>query len=346
MLLYLVVFIGVLLFLYGVGKFIQWLGGREEPKFFVAPSANTGALIVNQDDKSGKMTTGGGTVKGFSHAIPGKKVDTNLPDPMDWMVKDLDNGEKMDPAHDNFIRRRLGVDWMGLFSAVRTNSDEHLRYRTGSAGGEIEPNKDKLPKFIPYSVDAVARLKDLETLDQLKISFDINLILERVYFVRSVLKVSNPISYLESMLNDLLNKIVGQHSAAEYRGGSTSEALKKELTEAIMGDEFINAVLDALGLQIVKASVLSPTMSEEQEKILEQQVKAEADARVKRTNADAELYEKTRQNAAAAEFFDKVTKPTLELQNEPKNKLADAIEKTKVGTLVLGGEASTLIGGK
>ncbi|KND48853.1 MAG: hypothetical protein AB200_00250 [Parcubacteria bacterium C7867-005] len=318
-------------------------------RLWLITSANALALIVSDDKEDGKTTQGGGAIVDLRHAIPGKFIDKTDPDPMNWEVKDLPDGMEVDPRHDKLLYKLLGVEWISLFPSVRTNSDVHLRFsnKRDADGNRVVENSDQLPKFIYYSGDLVANLEGLETKDQLKLGFRFNLIFERVFPIRSVLRVSNPLAYLEGMIESIVSNIVGGNNAADYRGGANSGKLKQDLVDAIMkNDAFHAEALEQLGLKIKSMSMLSPTMDPKQEAILELQVQAEAQARVRITNAEAEKKEKMLLNDAAADLYTRVTEPTMKLANEPANRWATAHEKNGVATTVVyGSGALPVVGG-
>src|SRR3990167_9270469 len=94
------------------------------PFYWVFTPANTFCLVVSDEDESGDGMTGVGNLVNVLHAVPGKRLNKNALDTMEWQFED---GE--DPEHDRFSFRKLGVQSMGnIFYTTRFNVDKRMRF--------------------------------------------------------------------------------------------------------------------------------------------------------------------------------------------------------------------------
>ncbi len=295
------------------------------PFYWIEISGQAFAIIVTGDQKEGEMTKGGGNVVNLLHAIPGHFVDKTSANEMDWEIKKGD-----EPEHHTLAYRRLGVQKMGsIYYTVRSNVDRRLRFtrKSGQDSYQVQPSDDTI-KFVPFSGELSVVIEESDTADGLAIDLEFDFIFERVFPIRSVLRLADSPAFLTSMIEQLVNNATSVRPSMDYLGGPESGKLKQQLAddaEKVIADP----ALKEIGLRITKGTLRSVTMRPEYRSILQQQVEAEKAAAAALIKAENDRKIRMMQNDTDADRVERVTIPSSTNPLRVAARFAEALEKNE-----------------
>lgn len=338
-----IAFFATLIIFVGSGFLIQAIS--RIPFYWVSVPANTFALIVTTDNRTGEASEGGGTVVDVLHAIPGVRLVKDSHNPMDWHFEE---GEEVR----GFLFRWLGVQTMGLYRTVRTNLDKRLRFTRGvdEENYTVKP-KDKLAPFVFYSGELNVRVENADTKGSFELDFDFNTIFKRKFPVRSVLMVADASAYTTSVVEEVVNSTTGDHPPEDYLGGTgskdepavkTTEQNKKELTQKVK--DISEDLLEDLGMELIEVNIRSVDMSREHRLFVELKTKTERQAEAAmieernaadrlRVRAQAEKDARILSNDAEADHIERVIIPLAENHLRVEVRKAESYENNKTVTV-------------
>jgi hypothetical protein len=348
--------VAVALFL-GPALFIRAMARKKRPFYWLFVPANTVALIVSEDNETGEARDGGGSLIDALHDVPGKWLDKHHPDPMKWRVRDLNAGE-VDPDHAGIIFSQLGVQKMGLFRTVRTNLDKRIRFSRERESDDSLHNmaKDKLAKFVYYSGELTIHIEDSDTADGLGVILDFDIIFERIFPVRSVLRIADAPAFLTSNVEEIANAITAKYESRVYFQGHDVAARKKELADAVEKNrQLLGETVHELGLLIKKVNLRSVGMKPEHRELLERKVQAETAAEAALitakndrdqmiARAEGESTAKKLNNEADADRVQRVIIPTAREPRAVALRFAEALENNEhLTSIAIGGDLSKIM---
>jgi hypothetical protein len=263
---------------------------------------------------------------------------------MNWRFR---KGE--DPEHDNLIFRKLGVQSMGnIFFKTRMNVDRRMRF--AREGEEIKKDMKgearAVTKEVPHAVTKVNRtqhvfysgeltvvIKEADTADKLGLDFEIDFVFERVFPVRSVLRLADSAAFLTSMVEKIVNNRTATKPAEAYIGGKAVEKNRQQLIHDIESDRiFSEKILNELGLDITAVSLRDVSMLPEQRRLLELAVRAEKEGDARVTAADRDMQAQMKRNSADADRIGRVVKPAAENNRTVRVREAEAYERNTTVT--------------
>lgn len=261
-----------LLTLLGLAVLIRILGSIG--KVWGIIPAQTFALVVTWANKTTEFTKGavGGTVENILHGIPGRKI-LRAEDPMDWKVVKEEESRSL-------LFHLLGVQWIGIFRALRLNKLQMIRY--GKKEDEKEYHgfsEDSDSRFIFFSSSTLVNIKNAETAGVYALDWEFIIISERTFPIRSVLRVPDPYANLSVMARNAVIGVTSLHSPEDFLSGEKSDAKKDLAIAAIMG--ISKRAEEELGLTITEVTLNSVSPEERYRESLE------LGAKVERENAAA-----------------------------------------------------------
>ncbi len=308
----------------------------------------TFGIVVTEDDRTPAGDRGGGNVVDLLHAVPGKVLVKTDPDPMEWYFE-----RGADPEHDNFLFRKLGVQDMGsIFYTLRTNVDKHARYArpTDVPTGELQTvTKVNESRMTFYSFELTVTIKDSDTKDRIPIQFEIDFVCERIYPLKSVVRVADAPALLTSFVSNIVNNETSTQEVTLYYGGDETKKAREKLCHTIASDsEFQEKVRKELGLDITSVSIRSVDVDAKYKAMLAKKVEAEKEAEAKTievvaaarntvTKAKAAAEAKMLDNEAEANRVNTVLLPLAQNERTVALRFAEAYEKnTNVTTFAPG----------
>lgn len=326
------------------------------PFYWLFTPANTFALVVTEEDKSGDGMSGGGNVVNVFHAVPGKILERNGPDQMKWEFVDGEGSE--DPDH-GFLFRSLGVQSMGsIFYTTRVNLDRRLRFAREDKMGDKEKaevravTKEELhaitkvnkTRNVFFTGELTVVIKEADTSDKLGLNFEIDFIFARRFPVRSVLRLADSAAFLTSMVERIVNNTTVSKPAEDYVGGTDAQANRQELIRLIESDhEFREKILDEIGLEITAVSLRDVSMLETQRKLLQKKVEAEKEAEAKVIAAGGERDAQVARNTGDADRVTRVIIPAARDERTVAVRVAEAYENNETVTTFAPGAGNTMI---
>ncbi len=294
--------------------------------------ANTFAIVVTEKNTVNNSVTGG-NIKNVLHAIPGKQLVKPGKNEMEWR---FENGE--DPTHQNFLFQKLGVQDMGsVFYKLRTNVDKRERYArdTDKPDTGLQTIAKKMEtEHVYFSGEMQLTIKGVDTADRVALTMKVNLVFERTYPVRSVLRLADTPAFLESEVEEIVNNETSIRPVTAYYGGQvpnpadpagnhdpTTKENRVALAKAIDDDDdFKKQVLNDLGLTITAVTLHDVDAEQKYKDLLAKRFEAlkEAEATTIRVEAAADNTVKTAEaenkaqmllNAADADRVARVFRP-------------------------------------
>ncbi len=308
--------------------------------------ANTFAIVVTEDNKDSEGTKGSGNIVDLLHAIPGRVLDRRSSNHMNWCLK-----KGIEPDHQNFLYRKLGVQDMGsVFYTLRTNVDKRLRYarKEPKAGEHTEElhtvTKTSDTRHVFFTGEMTVKIIESDTKDRIGLDFEIDFIFERKFPVRSILRVADAPAFLTSLVENIVNNKTTTKPVTAYYGGKYTEKHRKELALEIDENEALKKkVLDEIGLDITAVSIRNVTVDAKYKDLLAKKLQAEKDAEAetikvdaaaknKITTADAEMQAKMKINTADEDRVRRVIKPLAENDRTVAVRVAEAYEHNETVT--------------
>ncbi len=244
--------------LLGLGALIRFLGSIA--KIWGIIPAQTFALVTTWANRNTDFTkdggTVGGTVENLLHGIPGK-VLVRDPDPMKWRFED---GEE----ERSLLFGLLGVQWVGLFRALRLNKISIIRY--GKEGGGVDEKEEieaedheflrtSASRFIFYSSSSFVRVKNAETAGVYALDWEFIVITERIFPLRSVLRVPDPFANLSAMVSRAVIRKTSLLEPEDFLSTTESAKNKRAVIKAIMS--ISKDAERELGLKITEVTLRS-----------------------------------------------------------------------------------------
>jgi len=276
--------------------------------------------VVNKGNKTANVTQGGGGLVKILHGVPGKYLDKTDVDPMGWR---FERGKE----NRGIFYHGLGLQWKGVFTALRINQVRSKRYGTIEEGIERGLKQSKLEtKFIFFSGEIAVSVIKAETLSFYGLDIQFDLIYEVVYPARWVLRVAEPNAYIDSMVQEAVIAITRQYSPEDFLTGPASADHQKELIATILtlGEEG-GETEKALGIRITQAKIRGIDPEEDQREIflLAEKTKRENAAAIAVAEKDKEVTVTRAKGQKEAGIFandvvvDRITRTILPIAGNP-----------------------------
>ncbi|MHB1330388.1 MAG: SPFH domain-containing protein [Minisyncoccota bacterium] len=296
---------------FGLGFFIQFLG-RQNILWSIVP-ANTFAFVTHTSERNGDMTEGGGSVVDIIHGVPGMKINKEDINPQEWY---FESGEE----DRGLLFYILGVTWIGPFKTLRWNKLKKFRYTHGERGDEyhIMP-KDDIVRFVPFSGEQAVEIKDAETKSVFGVDLVFNIIQEKKYPLKSVLRVADSNAVLTTMIHERVIMVTSMHEPEAL----LSEDSKNKSSLIQAADNADEEALREIGTHMTRVTLISVSVSEEDRKLFELKekneregdaaivrAKKEAEATIERAEGDKKA--KILMNEADSDQVERVVKPSAE----------------------------------
>jgi hypothetical protein len=339
--------------------------------WWVFVPANTGAIVVGKQnentsgDGTGTVVTSGGPVLNLIHSIPGMKRKKVGPDPMAWP---LESGEE-DFGLIHWITG--GAFFLGPWREIRICSISEYRFTKPTKPGENEEESYRIESrdyktLFPYYSGALAvKVRGAEAKGTFTIDLDMNVLWERKYFIRSVLKVADANSVLTIMAEGKVVGVTGPLKPEDILAGK--ETVKSDIAKAV--NDINDTAEERIGLSIYGTEVYYLDVNAEERKLFElkertereqaariqvakaekkiviisekgiaaaQIIKAKADKTTKVLEGEADKAVGMMVNDVAADNVERVVLPVAKSPGGPMIRIADAIKETKVTVLNLG----------
>lgn len=321
--------------------------------------ANTFALVVTEEDKSGSGMQGGGNIVKILHAVPGHILVKDGADPMNHYLEKLKEG--IDPDHDNLLFQKLGVQDMGsIFFTLRTNIDKRARFsrETDRPTEELHTvTKVYKTQHVFFTGDMTVKVEKADTKDKIWLDFEIDFVFERKYPARSVVRVADAPALLTSFVENIVNNETVSRPVTDFYGGDEAKKKREELAKLIDEDSvFKEMVRRELGLDITSVSIRSVEVDPAYRELFAKKTKAEKEAEALSitvnnaakntvTTAEAEKLAKILRNDAEADHIARVVVPTATNELAVRVREAEAYENNEtVTTFAPGKETFVPIG--
>lgn len=334
--------IGILAVVFFIGSALIIRALARKPFYWAFTPANTFALVVTEEDRSGDGMSGGGNVVDAIHAVPGKILDKSEPDQMKWEFMD---GE--DPEH-GFLFRTLGVQSMGsIFYTTRVNLDKRLRFtREEKIGDKKEAEvrattreelhvitKINKTRNVFFTGELTVVIKEADTADKLGLNFEIDFIFARRFPIRSVLRLADSAAFLTSLVEKVVNNTTVSKPAEAYIGGKDSKRNRSRLISIIESDQdFRQKILNEIGLEITAVSLRDVSMLDDQRRLLQQKITAEKTAEARVITAGGERDAQIARNTGDADRIARVIIPAARDERTVAVRKAEAYENNKTVT--------------
>ncbi len=261
-------------------------------------AAGTFGLVVTEDDGEEDGSSGAGNLVGILHAIPGKVLVKASHNIMDWELVD-----GPDPDHSNDQFKVWGVQDMGsIFYDLRTCVDKHLRFAQDDGKLEAKPKKNKT-KNVYFSGDMAVKIAEADTSDGYGFDLEMDLIFERTFPARSILRLADAPAFLSSLVESDVNQhTVGKPVTDFYSGKAATKNRARLANDIFRNPDFKEGVRDQLGLTITKVSIRVVKVSDAVKKSLTAKEDAAntAKAEKEKVRQQAENTEKMGKAEAAA----------------------------------------------
>jgi hypothetical protein len=277
--------------------------------------ANTFVLVVSGESNPDEVGQSGGVVD-VLHEVPGKRLDKSSPNKLEW--KFVDGEEEHGLLH--FI---LGVHWIGPFRSLRNNG--------------VKDSKE-VRKYVYYSREQDVVVEGVKTTGAYNLNFPFNTLYLVVFPVRAILGVANPNSVLNSMVGEVVANIAGAHEPEYFIQGDASH--KKEVVQAIKSID--SDILDKIGISLHSINLLPITLDAVSQKLFELAETTRRENVAKLQIAETDKQVGILANDVKEDHVNRVLIPTGKAEGGPAVRIAEAIEKTNLGTLALGGPAPVL----
>lgn len=277
-------------------------------------------VVAGESDPDNAEQSVGGVVD-ILHEVPGKITDKSSSNKFDWRL--IDGTENRGLLH--FL---LGVQWIGFARSLRINNIKGC---------------DSTNKFIYWSREQDVEVEGAKTMGVYRLNFRFNVLRRIVFPVRAALGVSNPDTVLGLMVEEVVANISGTRVPEYFLQGDASH--KKEIVDAVK--ELDAELLDKIGTSLSGVNLLPITLDEESRKLFElaETTRRENEAAIQIAEKDKKLAILKAQgekeagilaNDVKEDHVNRVLIPTCAAVGGPAVRIAEAIEKTNLGTLALG----------
>lgn len=325
---------------------------------------NTFAAVVSKDDPpTGNMVANGGGIITLGHNIPGYVLVADGDDRSNWSF--VPGVEKR-----GLLFRLYGVHKKGLFTEIRTNLIKSTRYgrpelkpedadstKGTKAVGKadfIVYSEDQWTQFVYFSGQQAVEVRSAETLGTFGLDVKYNIILERIYPVRSLTRVADAQGTLTEMTQERTIMETGSRPPEDYLSGPPDA--KMQLVKSV--ENVTTKTEEQLGLRVASVTLFSVdpdanerglrellelssrTRREKQVQLeialKDQEIKsaqATGDAQAIVIRAEAEKTAKMLGNDAQADFVERVVKPTGNTPGGPEVAWARAYENNGTVTV-------------
>lgn len=330
-------------------------------------TANRFALITTEESRGATPEkVVGGNVVDVLHSVTGQTLVRDGDDLMNWHFE-----PGMDPDHDNYFFRKLGVQDMGnIFYKKMTVMDKRNRYALDQGGAGMSTQLKKHEQTdVFFTGEVEVPIEEADTADGIGIDIKANFIFERKFPYRSVMRVAEEATFLATMVEEIVNNETSSKPVRAYYGGDNTKANREELARIIetnlkantaAGAEARKKIEDQLGLVITEVAIhdvdlkpankallakkVTATMEAEASGIaVEQEAKnivtlatANAEAKNKNTEADKKRNEEV--------LFPLAEKPGAAALFETDRKAAAYENNKHVTTWVNGGQPVVAVG--
>lgn len=291
-----IVSIGIVLLL-GI-RSIFWIrssaskNSATDKRWWTFVPANAGALVVGKqnenerDEATGTVVTSGGGVLDFIHSIPGMRADKKNIDPGKWkMVR----GEE-DYGFIHWITG--GAFFLGPFKELRNCTIHEFRIskveaedESGITSKKYEISSKDYETLFPYYSGAIAiAVREAEVKGNFRVNLDINILYERKFFVRSVLRVADANAILTLMVESEVIGIIGPMEPEAVLSGD--KTVKLEIAEAVNG---INRDTEKqIGLSVFSARVFDLSVNKKDQELFELEERTKRQLAVETQKAETE----------------------------------------------------------
>lgn len=276
---------------YSLGLLLRALG--RIPFYYTFNDANTFSVGVTEQftDSEGEERKGN-VIKAF-HAVPGHFLDKSSYNEMEWMFR-----EGVEPEHESYTYEKFGVQSMeSVFVKLLKVTDRRFRFtQEKDAKGNTIPGepktvfKEKKTRHIDFSGEMTVVVTGADTKDKLALNFEIDFAFNRIYPVRSVLRLANAESFMTSIVREMVNLQTVSRDAEAYYGGEGVLKNRQELAELLTTQDFKDKLMKEVGIFITTVIIRDVDMSQKHKDLLEAKTNAAkaGQARIEAANQEQE----------------------------------------------------------
>ncbi len=230
------------------------------------------AILVSKENVSTDIDKGGGGIVDVEHEVPGKVLNKKSHNFYDWKFEDGKENRGL-------LHFLYGVHWKGPFRDLRLNIDKSFRFglesKKSDDTGELEEKDGKEKRkskqkvadqegyhvfpqviqseYVFFSGQQAVEVNAAETKGAFALDIKYNIIWERIYPVRAILRVADSNATLSEMSEAKTIALTGTHDPDYYLSG-TKEA-KAELVKEVK--DISTAAEEQLGLCITSVTLFS-----------------------------------------------------------------------------------------
>jgi hypothetical protein len=343
--------LNVVILYFGIGLIIRLMAKYDF--LFVVPRPNMlGLVSTYKNDDTELEDAVSGTVTDVIHGIPGRLINKENEDPMEWT---MEKGRELR----SLLFHLYGIVWIGPFRhmlKVIVRTFRHGRKEDDRVYENMPQNIRS--RFVHFSGEHVVKVQNADTAGSFRIDITFNIVWELHQPVKAILKVGDTFATLSSRVSEETNRMTGNYQPEVFLGNrysdvSTpnttpveSEAAKKELVERIMALSVGNGgLIEVLGIKIISVMIDDVSADKETEKVLQLMGNRRRENAAMIKDAEAELAAKKLQNDGEEDYIKRVILPVAREPRAVDLRLGENYRDNKhVTVFAPGGQLAQIIG--